>query len=211
MNNNNYDNDDDNEDDWEDMENEDDEYYNEQNNIVNNEIVNIVNNEIINNDVINNNIINNIQIVNIINNINNVNNNFDGYPNYKQGCIECLYCGKYVSEQYLLDDTCAHCWGFCFSGQFDLENFNYTGTHTKIRIVEFLSLTYKSHPKTCNSTDCLYSKIDKLVKEKKLNRELGELLGLIEPVKKEVKQKCYTFTNKKRNLRINFKLSNISI
>jgi hypothetical protein len=206
--NNNYDNDndDDNEDNWEDMENEDDEYYNEQN---------IVNNEIINNEIVNNNIINNIQIVNIINNINNlnnVNNNFDGYPIYKQGCIECLYCGKYVSEQYLLVDTCAHCWGFCFSGQFDLENFNYTGDHPKDKIVDFLKLTYKSHPKTCNSMDCVYSKIDKLVKEKKLNRELGELLGLIEPIKKEeVKQKCYTFTNKKRNLKINFKLSNISI
>ena len=209
--NNINDDDNDNEDNWEDMENENENepILNENNNIINNII----------NDIPINNIINIIPINNIINqinqnqiNLNNQNNNFDGYVNYRQGCLECLYCGKYVNREYILDETCAHCWGFCFSSQLDLENFNYTGPQSTDVIKNFLKKTYSTHPKSCNSIDCIYFKINKFDKEKKLNRELGEFIGIMEPLKKEEeKQKCYTFKNKKRNVKINFKLSNITI
>ena len=79
-------------------------------------------------------------------------------------------------------------------------------------VSDFLKKTYSTHPKSCNSVDCIYFKINKFNKEKKLNRELGEFIGIMEPLKKEEeKHKCYSFKNKKRNVKINFKLSNITI
>ena len=52
--------------------------------------------------------------------------------------MECLNCGKYMNQNYIIDGTCAHCWGFCFSSQLDIENFNYTGTQSKDMIKDFL-------------------------------------------------------------------------
>ncbi len=149
------------------------------------------------------------------NNQQNVQNVFGGYNFNKNGCAECLYCGKYFGNEYIIDGTCGHCWGFCFCSNFDLEKFTYNGPQPFETIKNYLKLTHNFHPKSCNSMDCIYFKINKFNTDKKLSRELGEYLGIMEPlvIKKEDNSKTNGITTytKKRNVKINFKLSSISI
>lgn len=142
---------------------------------------------------------------------------FTGYNFNKNGCSECIYCGKYFSNDYKIDGTCSHCWGFCFSSNFDLEKCTFNGPQTLESVKNYLKKTLLHHPKTCSSVDCIYWKINKFNNDKKLNRELGEFLGIMEPLPENKneninnKSNGYSFINKKRNVKINFKLSSVSI
>jgi hypothetical protein len=174
-----------------------------------------VNNQ--NNQINQINLINQNNIINQNNQNNQINNQniFGGHNYNKNGCTECLYCGKFFGNEYIIDGTCAHCWGFCFCGNFDLEKFTYNGDQQFNVVKNYLSKTNNFHPKSCNSMDCIYYKINKFNMDKKLNRELGEYLGIMEPlvIKKEENKVVGTNIsfNKKRNVKINFKLSSISI
>ncbi len=177
-----------------------------------------MNNDINQDDIqINNENENNNQIINQLNNQkNNPSNNkntdelfkkFVGQNFPKNNYLECAYCAKYFSKDFLLDGCCAHCWGFCFSSNFDPVTFKYTGNHSNDELKKFLKNTFDGHPKSCNNSDCIYYNIQKCNKEKKINKELGVLLGLIEDKPVEDKPKTNNIYTKKRDLNINFSTS----
>ena len=166
--------------------------------------------------------VNNLNNLNIPNNQKNVDKakleedykNFMGSNVPKPNHSECGFCGKYFIKDMLVELSCPHCWGFCFCGNFDLEKFTFNGPQEFGLVKNYLKKTYNFHPKSCNSMDCIYFKINKFNTDKKLNRELGEFLGIMEPLpvkKDENKVGANVTLNKKRNVKINFKLSSISI
>ncbi len=154
---------------------------------------------------------------NINNNINNINktkNDEEAFKKFmgqnfpKNGFKECAYCSKYFSQDFCIESSCPHCWGFCFSNLFDPINFTYNGESSIDNVKNYLKNTYSGHPKSCNNPDCVYNKINKCYKDKKLNNELAYLLGFIEEEKKnEDKPKQLSISNKTRDLNINFNTS----
>ena len=183
------------------------------------------------NDQINQNNLNNLNIQN--NQLNQ--DNFDNQDNYKKskkknqennvinqeefkkfvgsnyqkgGYSECVFCAQYFPSDMKIGDCCGHCWAFCFNAQLDIKNFTYDGPHTMDEVKKFLNKTFNLHPKSCNNKECIYNKISQYHKDKTLNNELANMLGL--EIKKEEK-KLSNIINKRRDVNINFKLSSISI
>lgn len=147
---------------------------------------------------------------------------FIGTIGGKAGWIKCFYCDRYHPQSMHLVgvEYCGHCWAWLNSKQLDLEKGIYTGQNSITDIKKYLKDTFKLHnPNKCMIKDCIYNKIIKLSKEKKLHRDFCLELGFeVEPEEKLNKN---NYDNKSKhtetkikfrtNPKINYKLSHISI
>jgi hypothetical protein len=151
-------------------------------------------------------------------------NEFIGSINIKPGWIKCLYCNIYHPLIMHLPGItyCGHCWGWLNSNQLDLEKNIYMGNNSITDVKKFLKETFKIHDnKKCISKECIYNKIIDLNKINKLHNEFCVELGFIKKNDKidniisnnqEIPLIISDYKiNQKSNLKINFKLSNISI
>ncbi len=185
------------------------------------------NNKDLNINQVKNNIDNQMNNQNQINNIQNQSNNipgintkftdeefkkFVGSMNIKNGYTECMLCSKYFPKEYKFNETCAHCWAFCFCDQFNVEKLIWKGDGSLDKVKDFIKNTWKVHPKSCTINDCIYNKITKLRQEGKLDKDFSKYIGMeIEnPITNSNKLKFTNISNK-RDVNINFKLSSISI
>jgi hypothetical protein len=144
---------------------------------------------------------------------------FNGVIGNKPGWTNCVYCDKSHPPSMHLPGMlyCIHCWAWFNSTQLDLEKGTYSGLNTISDVKKYLKDTFKLHdPIKCTTSDCIYNKIINFEKNKKLHNDFCVELGFI--VVKEVKQKISNESNSsgfkinlKSNLRINYKLSHITI
>lgn len=157
---------------------------------------------------------------------------FVGVIGNKQGWVNCMFCDRYHPPSMHLPgmEYCIHCWAWLNTNQLDLEKGTYTGLNSIADVKNGLKETFKLHdPTKCVNTDCIYNKIVKIEKEKKLHYDFCVELGFVV----EVKQNLTNLTNltnsinstnstnltnntgfkvgNKSNSRINYKLSHITI
>lgn len=155
------------------------------------------------------------EIKNIKNYI-NLKKNFDGFIINKldNSLKMCISCNKYHTDEMHISNNfayCGHCWLWLNENLVDLENNIYQGQGEDeiwddIKI--FIKDTIKLHDdKTCKIQNCIYTRIKELQKNNKLNKELEEYFGYIK--KKEINK--IIKINKKEEIKINFKMSVISI
>lgn len=145
---------------------------------------------------------------------------FVGIVGNKQGWTNCFYCEKTHPQSMYLPglEYCIHCWGVLNTNQLDLEKGIYTGENSIHDIKNYLKETLKLHESIkCINSDCIYNKINKFEKQKKLHKDFCVEFGFV--IKE--KQLLTKSTNKsnvsgykisdKSNSRINYKLSHITI
>ena len=151
---------------------------------------------------------------------------FVGVIDNKQGWINwtnCMYCDRSHPPSMHLPgmEYCIHCWAWLNTNQLDLEKGIYTGVNSITDVKNCLKKTFKLHDsKKCINPDCIYNKIIKFEKDKKLHYDFCVELGF----KVEVKQNPLNSINptnqinnqgfklyNKSNSRINYKLSHIII
>ena len=135
---------------------------------------------------------------------------YNPYSNH----IKCIFCDRfYPSNMYLKDtDYCAHCWAWLNNEQFNLYDGIYKGDNTFNEIIDFLKLTFPLHTTLCSNSDCIYNKINNLMKENKLNKKFYILFNDCKNnkiTKKEIKE--YKLIKPRCELNINYKLSSIII
>ena len=188
-----------------------------------NDNINNNNNNVANNNVANNNVVNNDVLIKIKQKNNPDNQNelsekkkeFDGSTSPKNGWIFCVYCGKNHPPIMHLPDIsyCGHCWGWLNSDQLKLSEGIYNGPNTIHEIKQFLKLTYPLHPTTCKNNECIYNMIKKQAELNTLHIDFSVLLGFVSlnPKKNDDDKKKSDCVIKKKNPKINYKLSSISI
>lgn len=141
----------------------------------------------------------------------------------KPGWTNCKYCDiSHPPSMHLPGmEYCIHCWAWLNTNQLDLEKGIYTGVNSIIDVRNILKETFKLHYSIkCVKSDCVYNKIIKFEKDKKLHYDFCVELGF----KVEIKQNSSNTTNStnqsgnqefklvnKSNSRINYKLSHITI
>ena len=166
--------------------------------------------------------------------VNNIQNEkvieFIGSINEKVGWIKCLYCDRYHPHSMHLTgmEYCGHCWAWLNVNQLDLEKGIYTGHNPISEIKKYIGETFKLHDqKKCTMNECVYKKIIDFKNNKKLHIDFCVELGFTkkpEPlnvVDSSILTPISTLTNltnstnnkinKKTNIKINYKLSHITI
>jgi hypothetical protein len=142
---------------------------------------------------------------------------FVGTIGGKNGWIKCMYCDRYHPNSMHLPNIsyCGHCWGWLNSHQLNLTNGTYNGENSITEIKNFLKQTFKLHdPTKCTSPECIYNRIITLEKSKQLHYDFCVELGFIkkeEPKKNLNEPKQSKLNKSKSNIRINYKLSSITI
>ena len=141
---------------------------------------------------------------------------FEGSNVPKANWIICIYCNKHHPISMHLPELtyCGHCWAWLNTDQLNLIDGKYTGTNTIDQVKNFLKVTYPLHATTCKLPECIYNKITLFAEKKKLHNDLCIELGFVKEVK-EVKEKDiiqeYNIKKNKKNIKINYKLSSITI
>lgn len=152
---------------------------------------------------------------------------FVGVINNKPNWNKCMYCDRYHPPTMHLPgmEYCIHCWAWLNTNQLDLEHGTYTGLNSITDVKTYLKNTFKLHdPTKCVNEDCIYNKIIKFEKDKKLHMSLCVELGFVVEAKplnaKQVNQvNKVNQTNAPNNFKINnrlrtkinYKLSHVSI
>lgn len=116
-------------------------------------------------------------------------NEFVGITNNKQGWVNCMYCDRYHPPSMHLPglEYCIHCWAWFNTNQLDLEKGTYTGLNSISDVKKYLKDTFKLHdPLKCTNVDCIYNKIIKFEKDKKLHVDFCAELGFVVEVKQNV-------------------------
>lgn len=149
------------------------------------------------------------EIDNDINIFTKTSKDFNGFDYLINNSKLCFYCNKYLYEDIFIKNCeyCIHCWAWLNYQQVDLENGKYSGDLDYQDLKTKLKNTYHLH-KNCNIKDCIYNKINDLSKNNKLHYEFCKLFNI--NIKENTIKKVYKI-KKKRFLKINYNLSEISI
>ena len=143
----------------------------------------------------------------------NLKKNFNGYNTNNNNLVECIYCYKFYPKIMMLPNHnyCGHYWGWLNADQLNLKEGIYNGNNSKNEIFNFIKLTYPLHSLNCKNEECIYNKITSYKESKNLNKELYTLLEFEKKILNKDNINKNLYKKIKKNIKINYKLSKISI